>query len=62
MKKCLEKGRVCDYYLLFKIDIATMSHGLEARSPLLDHHLVEYVAGLPSKLKLKGLKRGVGKK
>jgi len=43
--------------LLFKIDIATMSHGLEARSPLLDHHLVKYVAGLPGNLKLRGFKK-----
>jgi asparagine synthase (glutamine-hydrolysing) len=43
--------------LLFKIDIATMSHGLEARSPLLDHHLVKYVARLPGNLKLRGLKK-----
>jgi asparagine synthase (glutamine-hydrolysing) len=43
--------------LLFKIDIATMSHGLEARSPFLDHHLVKYVAGLPGNLKLRGFKK-----
>ena len=43
--------------LLFKIDIATMSHGLEARSPLLDHHLVKYVAGLPGNWKLRGLEK-----
>jgi asparagine synthase (glutamine-hydrolysing) len=43
--------------LLFKIDIATMSHGLEARSPLLDHHLVKYVAELPGNLKLRRLKK-----
>jgi asparagine synthase (glutamine-hydrolysing) len=43
--------------LLFKIDIATMSHGLEARSPFLDHHLVKYVAGLPGNLKLRGWKK-----
>lgn len=43
--------------LLFKIDVATMSHGLEARSPFLDHHLVEFVAGLPGNLKLKGWKK-----
>jgi len=43
--------------LLLKIDIATMSHGLEARSPFLDHHLVEYVAGLPGNLKLRGLRK-----
>ncbi len=39
--------------LLFKIDIATMQHGLEARSPFLDHHLVKFVAGLPGHHKLK---------
>lgn len=38
--------------LLFKIDIATMNHGLEARSPFLDHHLVEFAAKLPGHLKL----------
>jgi asparagine synthase (glutamine-hydrolysing) len=40
--------------LLFKIDIATMSHNLEARSPLLDHLLVEFVARLPGHLKVRG--------
>ncbi|MFQ5991451.1 MAG: asparagine synthase (glutamine-hydrolyzing) [Nitrospiraceae bacterium] len=33
--------------LLVKVDRATMAHGLEARSPLLDHKLVEFVAALP---------------
>ena len=33
--------------LLVKMDIATMAHGLEARSPLLDHELIELVARLP---------------
>lgn len=37
--------------LLVKMDIATMAHGLEARSPLLDHELVEFVARLPSRFK-----------
>lgn len=39
--------------LLAKVDIATMTASLEARSPLLDHHLVEFVARLPSHLKLR---------
>src|SRR5207245_615149 len=33
--------------LLVKTDRATMAHGLEGRSPLLDRKLVEYAAGLP---------------
>jgi asparagine synthase (glutamine-hydrolysing) len=40
--------------LLVKMDIATMAHGLEARSPLLDHELVETVSRLPETLKLRG--------
>jgi len=43
--------------LLFKIDIATMQHGLEARSPFLDHHLVKFAAGLSGHLKLKRLNK-----
>lgn len=38
--------------LLAKVDIASMAHGLEARSPFLDHELVEFAARLPSSLKL----------
>jgi asparagine synthase (glutamine-hydrolysing) len=34
--------------LLFKMDIASMAHGLEVRSPFLDHELVEMCAALPS--------------
>ncbi len=40
--------------LLVKMDIATMAHGLEARSPLLDHLVFETAAGLPSHLRLNG--------
>jgi asparagine synthase (glutamine-hydrolysing) len=43
--------------LLAKVDIATMAHGLEGRSPFLDHPLVEHVARLPSSMKL-GLRGG----
>jgi asparagine synthase (glutamine-hydrolysing) len=40
--------------LLVKMDIATMANSLEARSPFLDRDLVEFVATLPSTLKLRG--------
>jgi asparagine synthase (glutamine-hydrolysing) len=41
--------------LLVKVDIATMAVSLEARSPFLDHHVVEFAASLPEKFKLRGL-------
>ncbi|MGH7322964.1 MAG: asparagine synthase (glutamine-hydrolyzing) [Candidatus Rokuibacteriota bacterium] len=40
--------------LLVKMDIASMAHGLEVRSPFLDHPLVEFTASLPLSLKLRG--------
>ena len=40
--------------LLVKVDRCTMAHSLEARSPLLDRALTEYVAALPDRLKLRG--------
>jgi asparagine synthase (glutamine-hydrolysing) len=40
--------------LLVKMDLATMAHGLEARSPLLDHHLLELAAEIPAETKLPG--------
>ncbi|WP_246466322.1 asparagine synthase (glutamine-hydrolyzing) [Streptosporangium album] len=36
--------------LLVKIDITTMANSLEARSPFLDHHIMEWAAALPSAL------------
>jgi asparagine synthase (glutamine-hydrolysing) len=41
--------------LLVKVDIATMAVSLEARSPFLDHHLIEFAASLPEKFKVRGL-------
>ena len=43
--------------LLVKVDVATMAHSLEARSPLLDHKLMELMASIPASRKL-GRRRG----
>lgn len=54
----LDRGLVADFMaldftyglgdcLLVKMDIATMAHSLEARSPFLDHRLIEFAARLP---------------
>jgi asparagine synthase (glutamine-hydrolysing) len=40
--------------LLVKMDIATMSHSLEGRSPLLCKELLDYVPGLPDSYKISG--------
>ena len=40
--------------LLVKMDIATMAHSLEARSPFLDHRLVDWVAMMPRRLLFSG--------
>ena len=39
--------------LLVKVDIATMANSLEARSPFLDHKLIEFAASLPESLKMR---------
>ncbi len=41
------------YDLLVKMDIATMANSLEARSPFLDHKVMEYCARLPTSFKLR---------
>lgn len=42
------------YDLLVKVDITTMANSLEARSPFLDHEVMELAARLPVHLKLRG--------
>ncbi len=37
-----------------KVDRASMAHSLEVREPLMDHELVEWLATLPSSLKIHG--------
>ncbi len=42
----------CD--ILTKVDIASMSYGLECRSPFLDHRVAELAARMPIELKMSG--------
>ena len=41
--------------ILVKVDRMSMANSLEARVPLLDHKLIEFVETIPTELKLKGL-------
>ncbi|HEY1089638.1 MAG TPA: asparagine synthase-related protein, partial [Burkholderiaceae bacterium] len=51
-----------------KVDRASMAHSLEVREPLMDHKLVEWLATLPTSLKVRGnegkflLKKGMESK
>jgi asparagine synthase (glutamine-hydrolysing) len=45
--------------LLVKVDVATMAHALEARSPLLDHRFMEFAASLPPEMKVRGTEKKV---
>jgi len=40
--------------VLMKVDKMSMAHALEVRVPFLDHQFVEFCAGIPGDLKLKG--------
>ncbi len=42
--------------VLVKVDRMSMAHSLEVRCPLLDHHILEFAARLPSTLKISGSK------
>ncbi len=44
-------------YSHIKVDRISMMHGLEARSPFMDHKLIEFSATIPSYLKMKRRKR-----
>ncbi|MCK4935209.1 MAG: asparagine synthase (glutamine-hydrolyzing) [Elusimicrobiales bacterium] len=43
--------------LMTKMDIASMANSLEARSPFLDHKVMEFAFRLPGNLKLRGLNK-----
>jgi asparagine synthase (glutamine-hydrolysing) len=40
--------------IMTKVDRMSMAHSLEAREPLLDHKLIEFVAQIPASFKLRG--------
>jgi asparagine synthase (glutamine-hydrolysing) len=40
--------------LMPKVDLGSMAHGLEARSPFLDHHLLELTASMPADYLVQG--------
>ena len=40
--------------LLTKMDVSTMAHGVEARSPLLSKDLIEFAACIPTSMRLRG--------
>lgn len=45
--------------ILVKVDRASMAHSVEARSPFLDHELVEFARRIPAKEKMPGIQRKV---
>ena len=50
---CADTNTYLPNDLLVKMDIVTMSNSLEARSPFLDHCLIEFVASLKAEFKTK---------
>ena len=46
--------------ILGKVDRMSMAHSIEARSPLLDHRLIEFAQTIPASLKLGPHERAMG--
>jgi len=63
-RDALDRAQYADFKIwlpgdiLTKVDRTSMATSLEAREPLLDHHLVEFAARLPARMRLRG---GTGK-
>lgn len=61
----LDLGLFTDLYLYLPDDLLTltdrvsMAHSLEVRVPFLDHELVEFVAQMPARFKVRGLQKKV---
>ncbi|MEW6130578.1 MAG: asparagine synthase (glutamine-hydrolyzing) [Acidobacteriota bacterium] len=51
---CVDVASYLPFDLLVKVDITSMANSLEARSPFLDHEVMEFAARLPVDLKLRG--------
>jgi asparagine synthase (glutamine-hydrolysing) len=64
-RETLDLGLFTDLYLYLPDDLLTltdrvsMAHSLEVRVPFLDHELVEFVARMPARLKVRGLQKKV---
>jgi asparagine synthase (glutamine-hydrolysing) len=59
--RALQLADIGDYLpndILAKVDRATMTHGLEARAPFLNHALAEYALRLPDVMKVGALRSG----
>ena len=52
---CVDTDTYLPNDLLVKMDIATMANSLEARSPFLDHRLIEFVVSLKGNFKMRWL-------
>jgi len=51
---CLDFKTYLPNQLLTKMDVSTMAHSVEGRSPLLAKELIEFAALIPSRLRLRG--------